>query len=101
MHGTEKKNAERGPHILPNGSPHNWSLEYHPDGPVRGGTITVTFDRNRVTLPVPASHQSIGAQFNRFGIITTQTDGNGQHIYFDDLAYTWSQTAKPGGGAPR
>jgi hypothetical protein len=29
--------------------------------------------------------------FNRFGLITTHTDGNGQLIYFDDLTYTWTQ----------
>ena len=29
-----------------------------------------------------------GAHFNRFGIITTHIDGNGQTVYFDDLTYT-------------
>jgi len=32
-----------------------------------------------------------GAHFNRFGIITTWIDGNGQRIYFDDLTYTFQQ----------
>ena len=103
VHGTEKKNAERGPHILPNGAPHDWSLEYQPgDADIRNagraipgtsGTITVTLDNERATLAIPGNHQAVGAHFNRFGIITTHTDGNGQHIYFDDLIYTWSQAA--------
>jgi hypothetical protein len=29
-----------------------------------------------------------GAHFNRFGIITTHIDGNGQTVYVDDLTYT-------------
>ena len=29
-----------------------------------------------------------GTHFNRFGIITTHIDGNGQTVYFDDLTYT-------------
>ena len=32
-----------------------------------------------------------GARFDRFGIITTWIDGNGQAIYFDDLTYTCTQ----------
>jgi hypothetical protein len=35
----------------------------------------------------------IGAHFNRFGVITTHTDGNAQQLYFDDLTYTWTQAA--------
>jgi len=30
-------------------------------------------------------------EFNRFGFVTTWIDGNGQHVYFDDLTYTWKQ----------
>jgi hypothetical protein len=100
LHTTEKKNSQSGPHILPNGESHNWTLEYRPGAAEAGqskignssdASITATLDGERVTLPMPASHQAIGAHFNRFGIITTHTDGNGQHIYFDDLTYTWTQ----------
>ena len=110
LDGTEKKNADRGPHILPDGVAHDWTFEYRPGETVgaatgdpnvglarsrssaRPGTIIVTLDSERVTLPMPPAHQKIGAHFNRFGFITTHTDGNGQHIYFDDLSYTWSQS---------
>ena len=63
-------------------------MDYHPDG--NGGTrsITVTLDRQAVTLNLDAGHKQIGAHFNRFGIITTHIDGSGQTVYFDDLTYT-------------
>lgn len=98
LHGAEKKNAERGPHIVPNGVPHDWRFEYQPG---EAGTITVTLDNERVILSMPPAHQAVGAHFNRFGIITTHTDGNGQHIYFDDLTYTWSQGPARNGGVPK
>jgi len=90
LHNTERKTAERGPYILPNRTPHDWTLEYTPaaDG---NGSITVTLDGQPASLPLPREHQTTGAHFNRFGLITTHTDGNGQHIYFDDLTYTWTQ----------
>jgi hypothetical protein len=41
-----------------------------------------------------------GAHFNRFGIITTHIDGNGQTVYFDDLTYTVGiNVPEPGGCA--
>ena len=91
LHSTERKTAERGPYILPNGTPHDWTLEYAPATGDDPGRIAVRLDGDRVSLPVPREHQAMGAHFNRFGIITTHTDGNGQHIYFDDLTYTWTQ----------
>jgi hypothetical protein len=36
-------------------------------------------------------HKADGTRFNRFGLITTWIDGNGQTIYLDDLTYTWKQ----------
>ena len=30
----------------------------------------------------------MGRDRNRFGIVTTHIDGNGQTVYFDDLTYT-------------
>jgi hypothetical protein len=35
-------------------------------------------------------HKDVGATFDRFGITTTWIDGNGQHIYLDDITYTAS-----------
>jgi hypothetical protein len=39
-------------------------------------------------LNLDPGHKQIGAEFDRFGIITTHIDGNGQHVYFDDLTYS-------------
>jgi hypothetical protein len=91
LHDHESKSAERGPYIYPDGASHNWTLAYAPGEGGADGAISITFDDQRVKLAVPARHQSLGAHFNRFGLISTHTDGNGQHLYFDDLSYTWSQ----------
>jgi WD40 repeat protein len=90
------------PHLYPDGKPRDWTLEYLPtaegDG---GGQITVTLDGNSVRLRMPKEHQAAGARFDRFGIITTWIDGNGQHIYFDDLTYTCSHNDTAGPRALR
>jgi hypothetical protein len=78
------------PHVLPDGSAHDWTLAYKPDA-AGGGRITVTLDKKRVTLDVPANHRAEGARFDRFGLVTTWIDGNGQQVYFDDLTYTCRQ----------
>lgn len=75
------------PHLMPDGKPHTWSLEYSPDA----ATITVALDDQRTVLNVPKEHRSLGAHFDRFGIVTTHIDGNGQEVYLDDLTYTSAQ----------
>jgi hypothetical protein len=79
------------PHILPNGESHNWSLELDPAADGGHGKITVVFDEHEVELPLPEGHRDSPAVFDRFGIVTTWIDGNAQHVYFDDLTYTWRQ----------
>ena len=90
LHTEAGKSADRGPYIYPDGASHDWTFAYTPGE--KGGMITATFDGHEVRLPVSAEHQAMGAHFNRFGLVSTHTDGNGQHIYFDDLTYTFSQT---------
>jgi hypothetical protein len=75
-------------HILPDGKAHDWSLIYDPDD---RGRITVKFDGKSVTLDLGEGHRKTGDRFDRFGLITTWIDGNGQRVYFDDLTYTWEQ----------
>jgi hypothetical protein len=48
-------------------------------------------DKQPVRLNLGNEHKAQGARFDRFGLITTWIDGNGQRIYFDDLAYTSEQ----------
>ncbi|MCZ6792080.1 MAG: hypothetical protein O7J95_00530 [Planctomycetota bacterium] len=79
--------AER-PHILPDGAAHDWTLEYAPAAAGGKGRITVSLDGKSIHIDLPPDHLAAGARFDRFGIITTWIDGNGQNIYFDDLTYT-------------
>ena len=53
-------------------------------------------DRHR-ELPAPG-HRAAGARFDRFGLITTWIDGNGQLVYFDDLRYTCGPGRRTGAG---
>jgi hypothetical protein len=78
------------PRIYPDGSSHDWTLEYDPAGNNGLGRITISLDGHVATLDLLDGHKQIGARFNRFGIITTHRDGNGQTVYFDDLTYTIS-----------
>src|SRR5207244_3766283 len=77
--------SEGAPPILPDGRPHDWTLEYTPEAPGAPGRITVTLDGRAQTLTMPPAHMAAGARFDRFGIVTTWIDGNGQQVYFDDL----------------
>jgi hypothetical protein len=79
------------PRILPNGEAHDWTFEYAPSGADGLGKIAVTLGKQSVELPLGQGHRSADASFDRFGIITTWIDGNGQHVYFDDLTYTCKQ----------
>jgi hypothetical protein len=79
------------PHILPDGKPHHWALEYSPTGPARLGRIMLTFDGRSVSLDLRPGDRVPGLAFDRLGLVTTWIDGNGQSVYFDDLRYTASQ----------
>ena len=82
------RGSPRPPYIYPDGESRHWTLDYHPDDNGGTGSIIVTLDGQAVTLNLDPGHKEIGAQFNRFGIITTHIDGSGQTVYFDDLTYT-------------
>jgi hypothetical protein len=91
LHTTEQRSADRGAYLLPNGKPHDFSIEYTPPSADKPGAVLARLDAETVSLTVPPEHVNTGAHFNRFGLISTHTDGNGQHLYFDDLTYTVSQ----------
>jgi hypothetical protein len=84
-------NGRDRPHILPDGTGHDWSLVYDPAAAGGRGRIIVTLDDKAVTLDLGAGHKAGGARFDRFGLVTTWIDGNAQRVYFDDLTYTCEQ----------
>ncbi len=79
------------PRILPDGRAHDWKFDYSPSATGGLGEIAVALDKKTVVLELGLGHRTTGTQFDRFGIVTTWIDGNGQHIYFDDLTYTFKQ----------
>lgn len=83
--GTER------PRIYPDGAVHEWQLEYDPGGGGGAGMIRVRLGTDSCNLGLEPEDRKVGAQFDRFGIVTTWIDGNGQHVYYDDLSYTWRQ----------
>jgi hypothetical protein len=80
-------------YIYPDGTAHDWTLEYAPSA--QGGRITVALDGKAAHLDMTEVDRAAGARFDRFGLVTTWVDGNGQNVYFDDLTYTCSQSSRP------
>ena len=74
-------NGDDRPRIYPDGRSHAWSLDFDPQS--RALRATLGAASAVITLD-----PKVAAAFDRFGIITTTTDGNAQRIYFDDLVYT-------------
>jgi hypothetical protein len=79
------------PHILPDGASHVWNLEYTPGAAGNAGKLVVGLDGHVVTLDIERDSQGTKTWFDRFGIVTTWIDGNGQRVYLDDLTYTVRQ----------
>jgi len=79
------------PRLYPDRATHDWTLEYDPAGANGNGQIIVTLDGQRATMDLLPGVKAKGAQFDRFGLVTPWIDGNGQHVYFDDLVYTYRQ----------
>jgi hypothetical protein len=81
----------RSVRILPDGAPHEWSLQYDPAGAAGRGRVAVTLDGRTIHLDLGEGDKARGATFDRFGIVTPWIDGNGQVVYFDDLTYSAKQ----------
>lgn len=79
------------PRILPDGVPHRWSLTYVPASAGRRGQSILTLDGQSARVDLGPGELPSSEHFDRFGIVTTWIDGNGQSIYFDDLSYTATQ----------
>jgi hypothetical protein len=83
--------APNAAHIYPDGKTHDWTLEYDPTAAGGNGRMTITFDGQSASIDLAPGDKTTGAQFDRFGLVTPWIDGNGQHVYFDDLSYTARQ----------
>jgi hypothetical protein len=79
------------PRIYPDGASHDWSLVYDPAGPGGKGRITVSLDGRSASFDLEEGAKSSGTLLDRFGIVTTWIDGNGQNVYWDDITYTVKQ----------
>jgi hypothetical protein len=79
------------PRIYPDGSSHEWTLDYDPAGAGGRGSLILSLDGKSKTLELVEATRSTGATFDRFGFVSTWIDGNGQTVYLDDLAFTARQ----------
>jgi hypothetical protein len=79
------------PRIFPDGVAHYWALEYSPATGAGKGRIHLRLDGKSTQLDLTGGSNTTGISFDRFGIVTTWVDGNGQQIYLDDLVYTRKQ----------
>lgn len=87
--GSEGSGIPEGARLIyPDGTPHEWVLEYQPGD---AAAITFIVDGAALRVPVPPDHGAEGATFDRFGLVTPWIDGNGQRVYFDDLTFTAKQ----------
>lgn len=79
------------PSLLPDGTTHDWSLDFDPGGADGRGRITISLDGRAQGFDLEAGEKERGATFDRFGIVTSWIDGNSQDVYWDDIAYTAGQ----------
>jgi hypothetical protein len=87
--GENGKIGTGAPHIYPNGAVHDWKLAFTPAHDTRPAALELSLDGRGSKLELPRDRS--GLIFDRFGIITTWIDGNGQSVYFDDLTFTCQQ----------
>ena len=85
--------APAGPVLSP-GKVHEWSLVYDPAAEGGNGSVTVTLDKESVTLPLKKGIKAQGARFDRFGLFTSTIGGQIVRIYLDDLKYTAARPSR-------
>jgi hypothetical protein len=88
-----KAQAAAGPVLTP-GKVYDWSLVYDPAAEGGNGAITVTLDKETVTLPLKKGVKAQGASFDRFGLFTSNIGGQIVRLYLDDLKYTAARPAR-------
>jgi hypothetical protein len=78
--------------ILKPGKSYDWSLVFDPAANNNLGALQVTLGDQSVVLALKPGQKAQGADFDRFGMFTSQAGGQLVRIYLDDLSYT---AAKP------
>lgn len=84
----DPKTGNERPVIRPDGTVHEWSVQYDPAAADGNGRVTVQFDDELHTLDVDARHRGAGAAFDRFGLFNIQSGGHHVQLYVDDVRYT-------------
>jgi hypothetical protein len=87
-----RSQAAAGPVLRP-GKVYDWALIYDPAAEGGNDAITVTLDKESVTLPLKKGIKAQGASFDRFGLFTSNIGGQIVRIYLDDLKYTAARPA--------
>ena len=85
--------ADKGPVLVP-GKPYEWSFVYDPAANGGNGEIRVTLGKESVTHALKLGLKAQGANFDRFGLFTSDIGGQLVRIYFDDLKYTAAGPAR-------
>jgi len=89
--GLEGNGAGRGMlRIRPDGASHTWSLRWAPDG-AGPGSMEVSLDGQVLSIELDPAVSRSATRLDRFGVVTTWIDGNGQRVFLDDLEYTCTQ----------
>lgn len=81
----------KAPRIEPDGRPRDFEMRYTPADDGSTATIVVTLDGKSHSFTLPINDAARATPFDRFGVVTTWIDGNGQELALDDLTYTVSQ----------
>jgi hypothetical protein len=96
FYGTSQEDAFRdgqtGPVLRPDFTQHTWSMSYDPEAANGNGELTVTLDGESKVLQVSPAHRAIGAEFDRFGLVTMELSGAQCSVFFDDIDYTFEDT---------
>jgi hypothetical protein len=67
------------------GTVHEWSLDYDPNGADGRGLVTFRCDDKVYEVALVEGHKQQSAEFDRFGVWNQQAAGDSLEIYLDDL----------------
>ena len=77
--------------MLTRGKAQEWSLVYDPAANGGKGSLTVTLDKEKVTLELKAGHKAEGGRLDRFGLFSV--GGGGSHVTVWFVQETWGSVS--------